>query len=443
MQTKQFPYPIWNVEMETMDVDTRKTLQLYRLKELCWYVYDNVPFYKKKFDEMGIKPGEIKSLEDIAQLPFTTKGDLRDNYPYGLFAVPMEDIVRIHASSGTTGKPTVVGYTQEDIDTWAEVMARSMMAGGTTRNSVVQNAYGYGLFTGGLGVHYGSELIGATVIPISGGNTARQMLIMEDFGPDVMTCTPSYSLYLAEELRKKNVDFGKLKIKYGIFGAEPWTESMRQEIEKMLPIKAINIYGLSEIIGPGVANECQAQNGLHIFDDHFYFEIINPATDQPAKEGEKGELVITTLTKLGIPLIRYRTRDLTRVLPGPCSCGRTHPRIDRILGRTDDMLIIRGVNVFPSQIEEVLVQMEEVSPHYQLIVDRENNLDTLTVMVEVDDKVFSDEIKGLEKVEKKVAQGIQSMLGISTRVKLVEPRTVARSEGKAKRVVDNRHINES
>ncbi len=438
MAEKKFPYPVWNIEMETMDVETRKTLQLYRLKELAWYVYDNVPFYKKKFDEMGLKPGDIKTLTDISRLPFTTKTDLRDNYPFGMFAVPMEDIIRIHASSGTTGKPTVVGYTAEDIDTWAEVMARSMMSGGTTKHSVVQNAYGYGLFTGGLGVHYGTELIGASVIPISGGNTARQILILEDFGSDVITCTPSYSLFLAEEIAAKGIDPAKLKLRSGIFGAEPWTEAMRDEIEKRLPIKAINIYGLSEIIGPGVACECLEQKGLHIYDDHFYFEIIDPATGEPVKEGETGELVITTLTKLGIPLVRYRTRDLTRVLPGVCACGRTHPRIDRIMGRTDDMLIIRGVNVFPSQIEEVLVGLEEVSPHYQLIVERENNLDVLTVMVEVDDKVFSDEIKGLERVERKVKDGIQSMLGIGVVVKLVEPQTVARSEGKAKRVIDNR-----
>jgi phenylacetate-CoA ligase len=437
---KNFPYPIWNIEMETMEIETRKTLQLYRLKELAWYVYDNVPFYKNRFDKTGIKPGDIKKLDDITSLPFTTKDDLRETYPFGMFAVPMEEIVRIHASSGTTGKPTVVGYTQEDIDIWAEVMARSMMSGGTTKNSIVQNAYGYGLFTGGLGVHYGAELIGASVIPISGGNTARQLLILEDFGSEVITCTPSYSLFLLEEAEKKGLDFSKLKLRYGIFGAEPWTEAMRQQIEKRLPIKAINIYGLSEIIGPGVANECLEQKGLHIFDDHFYFEIINPVTGEQVKDGEQGELVITTLTKRGIPLIRYRTRDLTRVLPGECPCGRTHPRIDRILGRSDDMLIIRGVNVFPSQIEEVLVDIEGVAPHYQLIVDREHNLDTLTVMVEVDDTIFSDEIKKLEQVERDIQSGIRDMLGISVKVKLVEPKTVARSEGKAKRIIDNRNL---
>ncbi|OHD55583.1 MAG: phenylacetate--CoA ligase [Spirochaetes bacterium GWF1_51_8] len=437
---KQFPYPIWNAEMETMDLETRKTLQLYRLKELVWYVYDNVPFYKKKFDEMGVKPSEIKSLDDILSLPFTLKTDLRDNYPYAMFAVPMDDIIRIHASSGTTGKPTVVGYTQEDIDTWSEVMARSLMSGGTTRKSIVQNAYGYGLFTGGLGVHYGTELIGASVIPVSGGNTARQILLLQDFGSDVMTCTPSYSLFLAEEIEKAGIDASSLKLRYGIFGAEPWTEAMRGEIQKRLPIKAINIYGLSEIIGPGVANECQCQNGLHIYDDHFFPEIINPETGEHVKDGEMGELVITTLTKKGIPLIRYRTRDLTRILPGVCPCGRTHPRIDRIMGRSDDMLIIRGVNVFPSQIEEVLVKIEEVAPHYQLIVEREHNLDVLTVMVEVNDKIFSDEIKGLEAIEKKVEHDIHQMIGISVVVKLVEPRAVARSEGKAKRVIDNRKL---
>jgi phenylacetate-CoA ligase len=437
---KDFPYAIWNVEMETMDLETRKTLQLYRLKELASYVYDRVPFYKKKFDEMGVKPSEIKSLSDITALPFTTKADMRDNYPYAMFAVPLDDIVRIHASSGTTGKPTVVGYTQEDIDTWSEVMARSLMSGGATRKSIVQNAYGYGLFTGGLGVHYGAELIGASVIPISGGNTARQILILQDFGSDVITCTPSYSLFLAEEIEKAGIDPKSLKLRYGIFGAEPWTEAMRVEIEKRLPITAVNIYGLSEIIGPGVANECMEQKGMHIYDDHFFPEIINPETCEPVKDGELGELVITTLTKKGIPLIRYRTRDLTRIIPGVCPCGRTHPRLDRIMGRSDDMLIIRGVNVFPSQIEEVLVGIEEVAPHYQLIVDRDHNLDVLTVMVEVNDKMFSDEIKGLEAAEKKVAHAIHQMLGISVNVKLVEPRTVARSEGKAKRVIDNRKL---
>lgn len=430
----------WNTKMETMDHSVRASLQLYRLKELAWYVYENVPFYRKKFDEKGVHPRDIRTLEDIRLLPMTTKTDLRDNYPYGLFAVPMEKIVRIHASSGTTGKPTVVGYTQSDIQVWSEVMARSLTSAGATRHSIIQNAYGYGLFTGGLGVHYGAETIGATVIPISGGNTARQLLVLEDFGPDMITCTPSYSLYLAEEAHKKGLKLERLNLKYGLFGAEPWSEAMRDEIEKRLPIKAINIYGLSEIIGPGVACECLEQKGLHIYDDHFYPEILNPATGEPVAPGEQGELVITTLTKEGIPLIRYRTRDLTRFLPGECPCGRTHPRIDRIMGRTDDMLIIRGVNVFPSQIEEVLVQVEEASPHYVLIVDRENNLDVLTVMVEVNDKVFSDEIKGLEAIEQKIKHEIQNVLGISVSVKLVEPRTIERSEGKAKRIIDNRKL---
>ncbi len=436
----KFPYQIWNPEMETMDIDTRKSLQLYRLKELVSYVYENVPFYAKKFDEMKIKPTDIRKIEDIENLPFTAKADLRDNYPYGLFSVSLEKIVRIHASSGTTGKPTVVGYTREDIDIWSEVMARSLTASGVTSHSIVQNAYGYGLFTGGLGIHYGVEKIGASVIPISGGNTARQVLLLEDFGSDVLTCTPSYSLFLAEEIEKKGVDKKKLKLRYGVFGAEPWSEAMRREIEKSLPIKALNIYGLSEIIGPGVANECLEQNGLHIFDDHFYPEIVNPDTGKTCKTGEKGELVITTLTKKGMPLIRYRTRDLTSILPGICKCGRTHPRIDRIMGRSDDMLIIRGVNVFPSQIEEVLVKIEEVSPHYQLIVEREHNLDILTVMVEVNQKVFSDEIKGLEGSERKIQMEIENVLGISVKVKLVEPRTVQRSEGKAQRIIDKRQI---
>ncbi|MGC8764593.1 MAG: phenylacetate--CoA ligase family protein [Brevinematia bacterium] len=438
--SKEFPYPIWNIEMETMQRDIRKSLQSYRLKEQVWYVYENVPFYNKKFKEMGIHPNDINSIEDIVNLPFTTKNDLRDNYPFGLFAVPMENIVRIHASSGTTGKPTVVGYTEGDISIWSEVMARSLVASGATKRSIIQNAYGYGLFTGGLGIHYGAERIGATVIPVSGGNTARQILLLQDFGPDIITCTPSYSLYLAEEIEKKGIKISDLKIKYGVFGAEPWSEGMRNEIEKKLGIKAINIYGLSEIIGPGVANECLEQAGLHIYDDHFYPEIIDPATGKRVKDGETGELVITTLTKKGIPLIRYRTRDLTRIIPGECKCGRTHPRIDRIMGRTDDMLIIRGVNVFPSQIEEVLVSIEEVAPHYQIIVDREHNLDVLTVMVEVNEAVFSDEIKKLEMIERKIQNEIESTLGISVNVKLVEPRTIERSEGKAKRIIDNRKI---
>ncbi len=437
---EKYPYPIWNIEMETMDREVRKSLQTYRLKELVWYLYDNVSFYRNKFKENGIHPNDIKSIDDISNLPFTTKLDLRDNYPFGLFAVPMEKIVRIHASSGTTGKPTVVGYTKEDIEIWAEVMARALVSSGTTKNSIVQNAYGYGLFTGGLGIHYGVEKIGAAVIPVSGGNTARQILLLQDFGPDVITCTPSYSLYLAEELEKKGVNISDLKLKYGVFGAEPWSEAMKNEIEKRLGIKAINIYGLSEIIGPGVANECLSQKGLHIYDDHFYPEIIDPNTGKGLKEGEIGELVITTLTKKGIPLLRYRTRDLTRILPGECECGRTHPRIDRIMGRSDDMLIIRGVNVFPSQIEEVLVQIEEVAPHYQIIVDREHNLDVLTVMVEVNEKVFSDEIKRLEMIERKIEHEIESVLGVSVVVKLVEPRTIERSEGKAKRVIDKRKI---
>lgn len=429
---------IWNPEMETMEVSVRRTLQLYRLQELVRYVNNNVPFYQKKFKEMGVKPGDVRDLSDIRKLPFTLKTDLRDNYPFGLFAVPMEKIVRIHASSGTTGKPTVVGYTQEDIDMWAEVMARSLTAAGATKHSIVQNAYGYGLFTGGLGVHYGVEKLGASVIPISGGNTARQMMILQDFGPDLITCTPSYSLYLAEEMDKAGIDKKKLKLRYGVFGAEPWSEAMRVEIEKRLPIKAINIYGLSEITGPGVACECQEQTGLHMFDDHFYPEIIDPKTGEVLPDGEMGELVITTLTKRGIPLIRYRTRDLTRIIVEPCACGRTHPRIDRIMGRSDDMLIIRGVNVFPSQIEEVLMKLPEVAPHYQLIVDRINNLDILTVMVEIAENAFSDEIKTIEGIEKKIRHEIEKVLGISVNVKLVEPRTVERSEGKAKRIVDNR-----
>ncbi|MDH7498922.1 MAG: phenylacetate--CoA ligase, partial [candidate division NC10 bacterium] len=397
-------------------------------------------FYYHAFRKAGIKPKEIRSLEDLSRLPFTSKDDLRDNYPFGLFAVPPSDIEEIHTSSGTTGKPIVGGYTHQDIELWSEVMARCLACSGTTKDDVVQNAYGYGLFTGGLGVHYGARRIGASVIPISGGNTKRQIMIMQDFGSTILTCTPSYTLYLAEVAAQMGADFTQMKLKAGNFGAEPWSESMRVEIEKKLDLLALDIYGLTEIIGPGVANECEAKNGLHIFEDHFYPEIIDPQTGENLPPGETGELVLTTLTKEAMPLIRYRTRDITTLLPGTCSCGRTMVRMRRISGRTDDMLIIRGVNVFPSQIEAVLMRIEETEPHYQIVVDRKGALDELEVQVEVNERIFSDEIKRLEEIERKIEREIEGALGISVKVKLAEPRSIQRSEGKAKRVIDKRQL---
>jgi phenylacetate-CoA ligase len=430
---------IWNDEFETLPREVIESLQLKRLQQTLQRVYATVPFYRRQFQKVGLTPDKVKSLDDLKRLPFTLKQDMRDNYPYGLFAVPLEQIVRIHASSGTTGKPTVVGYTRRDIDTWSELMARSFVAAGAHKGDVIHNAYGYGLFTGGLGAHYGAEKLGASVIPMSGGNTKKQLMIMQDFGSTVLTCTPSYSLYLAEVAAEEGIDFKSLKLKVGIFGAEPWSEEIRNEIEEKLNLKAIDIYGLSEILGPGVGIECiEAQKGLHIWEDHFIPEIINPDTGEVLPHGEKGELVITTITKEGIPMIRYRTRDITRIIPEPCICGRTHVRLERMSGRTDDMLIIRGVNVFPSQIESVLINIEGVEPHYQLIVDREDNLDTLEVQVEVNEQSFSDEIKILQGLSSRIRKEIKDMLGVTCKVRLVEPKTIARSEGKAKRVIDNR-----
>jgi len=430
---------IWNDEFETLPREAIESLQLKRLQQTVERVYATVPFYRESFRQAGISPADIKSLSDLQRLPFTLKQDMRDNYPYGLFAVPLEQIVRIHASSGTTGKPTVVGYTRRDIETWTELMARSFVAAGAHKGDVIHNAYGYGLFTGGLGAHYGAERLGASVIPMSGGNTKKQLMIMQDFGSTVLTCTPSYSLFLAEVAAEEGIDIRNLKLKVGILGAEPWSEKMRQEIEDKLNIKAIDIYGLSEILGPGVAIECiEAQNGLHIWEDHFIPEIIDPETGKVLPIGEKGELVITTLSKEGIPLIRYRTRDITRLIQEPCICGRTHARIERLSGRSDDMLIIRGVNVFPSQIESVLFNIEGVEPHYQLIVEREGNLDTLEVQVEVNEQTFSDEIKILQELAGKIKKDIKDLLGVTCKVRLVEPKSITRSEGKAKRVIDNR-----
>ncbi len=431
----------FNEEFETLPRPALEAVQLKRLQATLERVYANVPFYKQTFDKAGVGPCNVNTLDDLQKLPFTTKQDMRNSYPYGLFAAPMEEIVRIHASSGTTGKPTVVGYTARDIDMWAELMARSFVSAGAHKGDIIHNAYGYGLFTGGLGAHYGAERLGASVIPMSGGNTKKQIMIMQDFGSTVLTCTPSYSLFMAEAALEDGFDFRKLKLRVGIFGAEPWSEAMRGEIEEKLNLAAIDIYGLSEIMGPGVAIECiQAKQGLHIWEDHFIPEIIDPVTGQRLAEGERGELVITTITKQGIPLIRYRTRDITSITYEPCICGRTHARITRMSGRSDDMLIIRGVNVFPSQIESILVGIEGVEPHYLLIVERQDNLDTLEVQVEVDERLFSDEIKVLQSLSRHIEKEIKDMLGVTCRVKLVEPRTIQRSEGKAQRVVDNRKL---
>lgn len=432
---------IWNDEFETLPREAMEALQLKRLRDLVDRVVSTVPFYRRKLTEIGYKPGDLRKLEDLSRLPFTSKDDLRENYPFGLFAVPMERVVRIHASSGTTGKPVVVGYTRRDIDTWSELMARTLSCGGTTSGDIVHNAYGYGLFTGGLGAHYGAEKIGAAVIPMSGGNTKRQILIMKDFGSTILCCTPSYALNIAEVMAEEGVEPSQLRLKCGLFGAEPWTEGMRREIEKKLHIHALDIYGLSEVIGPGVASECiEEKHGLHVFEDHFIPEVIDPETGKPLPHGEAGELVFTTLTKEAFPVLRYRTRDISRLLPTACSCGRTLLRMERISGRTDDMLIIRGVNVFPSQIESVLMAVEGVEPHYQLVVSREGTLDVLEVHVEVNESIFTDEIKGLERLAKRVEDEIKDLLGVSCKVRLVEPKTIQRSEGKAKRVIDKRKL---
>ncbi len=426
---------------ESMSREDLKKLQSERLIKTVNRVYDNVDFYKKKFDEAGVKPSDIRSVDDLHKLPFTTKQDLRDNYPYGLFAAPMKDIVRIHASSGTTGKMTVVSYTKNDIDVWSELIARCLSMAGATSADIIHNGYGYGLFTGGLGVHYGAEKLGATVIPVSGGNSQRQIKIMQDFGSTILTCTPSYALNLAETMKEMGVTPKDIKLKAGLFGAEPWSENMRRDIEKLWGIDALDIYGLSEIMGPGVANECLEKKGLHVFEDHFIPEIIDKETGKVLPPGQPGELVFTTITKEGIPLIRYRTKDITRMIPEKCKCGRTFNRMERLSGRTDDMLIIRGVNVFPSEIEMVIMSIEGVEPHYQIIIDRaEHGLDTLEVQVEVNEKLFSDEIKALEAIERKIEKEINSVLGIGVKVKLVEPRSIPRSEGKAKRIIDKRKI---
>ena len=430
---------IFDIEKETAPREDLEPLQLSRLRNLVERVNANVPFYRRKFEEIGIRPEQVKSLNDLKHLPFTEKQDLRNNYPFGLFAVPKENVVRIHASSGTTGKATVVGYTHRDVRNWARLMARAFMAAGANRGDVVHNAYGYGLFTGGLGVHYGAEELGATIVPISGGGTRRQVMLLRDFGPTVLCSTPSYSLFLYEAAQEAGIPFSDLPIRVGIFGAEPWSEEMRLDIESKLGLIALDIYGLSEVMGPGVAMECAvAKKGLHIFEDHFLPEIIDPVTGEQLPPGEIGELVLTTLTKEAQPLIRYRTRDITSLSYVPCRCGRTHVRMSRIKGRSDDMLIIRGVNVFPSQIEALLLETEGLTPHYQLILDRQGAMDTLEVRVEVDEKLFSDEVRHLQRLEGKIQGNIKEFLGVTAKVKLVEPRSLTRSEGKAKRIIDQR-----
>ncbi len=430
---------LFNIKQETLPREELEALQLRRLRDLCDRVYANVPFYRKRFDEAGITPADIKSLADLKLLPFTEKQDLRNYYPFGLFAVPRDHIVRLHASSGTTGKAVVVGYTARDLENWAELMARSMSAAGVNRSDVVHVAYGYGLFTGGLGAHYGAERIGATVVPASGGATRRQAHLMRDFGATVLCATPSYSLHLWEAAQEAGVDFRELALRIGIFGAEPWSEAMRRDIEEKMHIDALNIYGLSEIMGPGVAMECvEAKCGMHLWEDHILPEIIDPVTGEQLPPGQVGELVLTTLTKEGIPMLRYRTRDLTSLDYTPCCCGRTHVRISRLQGRSDDMLIIRGVNVFPQQIEGLLMESDGLTPNYQIIVGSVNNLDTLEVRVEVSDSLFADEIRKLQMLENRLQKNIKEFLGVTAKVRLMEPRSIQRSEGKAQRIVDQR-----
>ncbi len=431
----------WNKEVETMPREELQKLQLQRLKEIVKYAYERVPFYRKRFEAAGIKPEDIRSLEDLKYIPFTSKAELREVYPFGLFAVPLSEIVEIHSSSGTTGKPVVAGYTRRDLEVWGEVMARSLTMIGVTSQDVIQVAYGYGLFTGGLGFHYGALKIGATIIPASAGNTRRQITLMQDFGTTVLACTPSYALYLAEYAKDEmGIDPSTLKLRVGSFGAEMWTEEMRREIEKRFGIKAYNVYGLTEIIGPGVAHECEDQSGLHIWEDHFLPEIIDPETGEWVEEGKEGELVLTTLTKEGVPMIRFRTRDITSFVVGECPCGRTGRRIERIKGRTDDMIKVRGVMLFPYQIEQCILEVQGVEPHYQIILTRPHHLDEIEVQVEMSKETFSDEVRAIEDLRRRLEKKIEETVGIRVKVTLVEPKSLPRSEGKAKRVIDKRNL---
>ncbi|MDO5717701.1 MAG: phenylacetate--CoA ligase [Tissierellia bacterium] len=428
---------IWNETKECMDRDQIKHMQGIRLRKLVERIYHNVPYYRKKMQKLGIEPWDINGVEDIEKLPFTTKEDLRDNYPFDLFAIPMSEVIRLHASSGTTGKATVVGYSRRDIDIWKECVTRVLAMAGIGKDDKIQVSYGYGLFTGGLGLHYGAENLGATVVPMSTSNTKKQITMMEDFECTSVACTPSYLLHLIEEIKGKG-DLDKVKLKSAICGGEPWTANMRDNIEESLGIKAYDIYGLSEIMGPGVAADCYYHKGLHIYEDHFLPEIVDTETLKQVPEGEQGELVITTLTKEAFPLIRYRTKDLTSISYDRCDCGRTFARISRFTGRSDDMLVIRGVNVFPSQVESALLELGETKPYYLIIVDRIDNMDTFEVWVEVDEKFFSDEIRELEKLRQKIAHGLKQALGLTVKVKLVEPKTIERTSGKSTRVIDKR-----
>ncbi|MBF0330492.1 MAG: phenylacetate--CoA ligase [Candidatus Omnitrophica bacterium] len=431
---------IFNKEIECLDVEALAQLQSERLCRLVDDFNQKSPVYRQKLQDAGVASGDIRTIKDIRKLPFTIKEDLRDNYPFGIFSAPMKDVREIHVSSGTTGNPTVVGYTQEDIDLWADVIARSLCCAGAMPGDMIQIAYGYGLFTGGLGLHYGSLRLGLTVIPCSSGQTKRQLKIMQDFKPRILACTPSYALYMAEAAREAGMDPRETSLQIGIFGAEPWSVAMRREIEKSWGISAIDIYGLSEIIGPGVACECGHKDGLHIYSDVFYPEVIDPVTHKPVDPGQRGELVITSLTKIGMPLLRYRTRDIVTINHETCACGRTSPRISKVLGRTDDMIVVRGINVFPTQIEEVLLKIEGTQPHYQIIVSREKGLDVLEVLVELQESFFSDEVKRLQEFEVRVAKEIEAVLSIGVKVRLVEPKTIERSEGKAKRIIDKRSL---
>ncbi|MHB1452990.1 MAG: phenylacetate--CoA ligase family protein [Saccharofermentanales bacterium] len=430
----------WDEKNERMSRDGMRRLQGERLHDAIARVYENVGYYTAKMIAMGITPDDIRTIDDLAKLPFTLKTDLRENYPFGTFAVPMEDVVRIHASSGTTGKQTVVGYTENDIEVWTECVARCLSNAGVTKKDIIHVAYGYGLFTGGLGLHYGAERIGAATVPVSGGNSKRQIELLVDFQPTVLACTPSYALHLADEMAAMGVTKDMLSLRVGIFGAEPWSEEMRLQIEEKLGLKAFDIYGLSETMGPGVSMNCEYNCGLHVQEDHFVPEIIDPQTGEVLPAGSLGELVFSCITKEALPLIRYRTRDLTRLYYEPCACGRTLVRMDKVMGRSDDMLIIRGVNVFPSQIESVLLAYDDVEPHYMIYIDRIDNLDVMEVHIEMTSRLFSDSVKDIEKIEHMLRNEIQSAIGVSARIRLVEPRSVPRSEGKAKRVVDRREI---
>ena len=433
--------PIWNPQVECAPVADRRALQLARLQDTVARLYARVPFYRDKLAAAKLRPEDVRSLADLARLPFTRKDELRQTYPYGLLACPREDVVEIHTSSGTTGTPVVGAYTAADLKLWSEVMARTLAMAGCTAADTVQNAYGYGLFTGGLGVHYGARRIGANLLPVSSGNTRRQLMVMRDFGTTLLTCTPSYALFLAEAAREEGFELRDLPLKAGCFGAEPWSETMRDEIETKLGLRAHDIYGLTELIGPGVAAECAYRDGLHFNEDYFYPEIVDPDSGEVLPEGAKGELVITSLGREGSPLLRYRTRDITYLMREPCACGRTTARIHRLLGRTDDMLIVRGVNCFPSQIENVLLRIEGTQPHYQIVIDRgATHLDEIEIQVEVEDAIFSDITRGMEQLRSRIHAELKSELGLSARIKLVEPRSIARSEGKAKRIIDKRSL---